>query len=241
MASQIDGARFELLPGSERATFAGDQDSMVDAIRTFIGVDQPVAPPRTLLRAVLFTDIVRSTEHLARIGDRAWRDVLVAHDERATRTIAAHTGRVVKSTGDGLLATFEGPAQAVRAARAIANAVRPDLAERLATVELRRIDRHHRQPEATLRHKWRQALPGILSGLLDLAATVHQRLRNRHLARRLRLDGRSQRLRHRNCEYAFGGVRVPSQRSGVSRRPHHDRPARLTGLQPQGARQALAR
>jgi hypothetical protein len=55
-------------------------------------------------------------------------------------------------------------------------AVRPDLAERLATVELRRIDRHHRQPEATLRHKWQQALPGILGGLLDLAATVHQRL-----------------------------------------------------------------
>jgi hypothetical protein len=55
-------------------------------------------------------------------------------------------------------------------------AVRPDLAERLATVELRRIDRHHRQPEATLRHKWQEALPGILGGLLDLAAAVHQRL-----------------------------------------------------------------
>jgi hypothetical protein len=55
-------------------------------------------------------------------------------------------------------------------------AVRPDLAERLATVELRRIDRHHRQPEATLRQQWRAALPGILAGLLDLAATVHRRL-----------------------------------------------------------------
>lgn len=55
-------------------------------------------------------------------------------------------------------------------------AVRPDLAERLATVELRRIDRHHRQPEAALRHKWQEALPGILGGLLDLAAAVHQRL-----------------------------------------------------------------
>ena len=55
-------------------------------------------------------------------------------------------------------------------------AVRPDLAERLATVELRRIDRHHRRPEATMRQEWRQALPGILGGLLDLAAAVHQRL-----------------------------------------------------------------
>ncbi len=55
-------------------------------------------------------------------------------------------------------------------------AVRPDLAERLATVELRRIDRHHRRPEASLRQEWQQALPGILGGLLDLAAAVQQRL-----------------------------------------------------------------
>ncbi|AWT57017.1 hypothetical protein [Mycolicibacterium smegmatis] len=55
-------------------------------------------------------------------------------------------------------------------------AVRPDLAERLATVDLRRIDRHMRQPEATMRQQWRTALPGILGGLLDLAALVHQRL-----------------------------------------------------------------
>ncbi|GBG39361.1 ATP-binding protein [Mycobacterium montefiorense] len=55
-------------------------------------------------------------------------------------------------------------------------AVRPDLAERLATVELRRIDRQRRQAEATLRHEWQQALPGILGGLLSLAAVVHQRL-----------------------------------------------------------------
>lgn len=55
-------------------------------------------------------------------------------------------------------------------------AVRPDLAERMAMIDLRRIERHMRQPEATMRQKWRTALPGILSGLLDLAASVHQRL-----------------------------------------------------------------
>ena len=76
-----------------------------------------------MLRAVLFTDIVGSTEHLARVGDRAWRDVLVAHDDRANRAIEEHEGRTVKSTGDGILAIFEGPAQAVRAARAVADAV----------------------------------------------------------------------------------------------------------------------
>jgi len=119
VASRIDGVRFELLPGRDRATFAGDQSSMADAIRSFLGVDRPVAPPSTLLRAVLFTDIVGSTEHLARVGDRAWREVLVAHDARASEAIQAHGGRVLKSTGDGLLATFEGPAQAVRAAHEV--------------------------------------------------------------------------------------------------------------------------
>jgi class 3 adenylate cyclase len=124
MSSQIDGARFELLPGEERATFAGDQASMVEAIRSFLGVDRPSAPPATLLRAILFTDIVGSTERATRLGDRAWRDLLVEHDDRATGAVRAELGRAVKSTGDGLLAVFEGPAQAVRAAFGIAEAVR---------------------------------------------------------------------------------------------------------------------
>jgi class 3 adenylate cyclase len=124
MASKIDGARFELLPGAERATFAGDQASMVEAIRSFLGVDRPSAPPATLLRAILFTDIVGSTERATREGDRAWRDLLVEHDDRAIGAIRAELGRAVKSTGDGLLAVFEGPAQAVRAAFGIADAVR---------------------------------------------------------------------------------------------------------------------
>ena len=122
--AKIDGARFALLPGAERATFAGDQTSMVEAIRSFLGVDRPSAPPATLLRAILFTDIVGSTERATREGDRAWRDLLVEHDDRAIGAIRAELGRAVKSTGDGLLAVFEGPAQAVRAAFGIADAVR---------------------------------------------------------------------------------------------------------------------
>ena len=73
----------------------------------------------TLLRAALFTDIVGSTEHLARIGDRAWRELFVAHEDRSRRAIERYGGRAVKSTGDGVLATFEGPAQAVRGAQEI--------------------------------------------------------------------------------------------------------------------------
>jgi class 3 adenylate cyclase len=124
ISAEIDGARFALLPGTERATFAGDQDSLVGAIQDFLGVTPAAGASGTLLRAVLFTDIVGSTTNLATMGDLKWREVLVSHDERTTRAVEEHGGHVVKSTGDGVLATFEGPAQAVRAALAAADAVK---------------------------------------------------------------------------------------------------------------------
>ncbi len=123
VAEMIEGSTFVLLPGRDRATFAGNQDELVGAVRDFVGGDQATRSSETLLRAVLFTDIVGSTEHLARIGDRAWREVIVAHDARSRRAIEGHGGRVVKSTGDGVLATFEGPAQAVRGAQEIATSL----------------------------------------------------------------------------------------------------------------------
>jgi len=123
VAELIEGSTFVLLPGEDRATFAGNQDDLVGAIRDFVGAGQAARPAQTLLRAVLFTDIVGSTDHLTRVGDKAWRDLIVDHDERSARAIDEHGGNVVKSTGDGVLATFEGPAQAVRGAQAIASSV----------------------------------------------------------------------------------------------------------------------
>jgi class 3 adenylate cyclase/alpha-beta hydrolase superfamily lysophospholipase len=120
VAETIDGSTFVLLPGEDRATFAGNQDDLVGAIRDFVGAGTSPRSSQTLLRAVLFTDIVGSTEHLAKVGDRAWRELIIEHDHRSRRVVEEHGGRVVKSTGDGVLATFEGPAQAVRGARAIA-------------------------------------------------------------------------------------------------------------------------
>ena len=124
VAEMIEGSTFVLLEGEDRATFAGRQDDLVDAVRDFVGAEPAPAPSHTLLRAVLFTDIVGSTEHLARVGDKAWRELIVAHDDRSRRTIERYGGRLVKSTGDGVLATFEGPAQAVRCAREIADELR---------------------------------------------------------------------------------------------------------------------
>jgi hypothetical protein len=123
VGAMIEGSTFVLLPGSDRATFAGNQDELVGAVRDFVGVDQATRSSETLLRAVQFTDIMGSTEHLARVGDRAWRELIVAHDERSRRAIERHGGRVVKSTGDGVLATFEGPAQTARCAQEIATSL----------------------------------------------------------------------------------------------------------------------
>lgn len=122
-AGLIEGSTFELLPGADRATFAGRQEDLVDAIRDFVGAGGGPSRSETLLRAVLFTDIVGSTEHLSRVGDAAWRDIVTTHDARARTAIDGHGGRFVKSIGDGVLASFEGPAQAVRSAEAIGAAV----------------------------------------------------------------------------------------------------------------------
>ena len=123
IADEIDGATFQLLPGTERASFAEPQQAMVDAIRDFLGATAGHPTSTTVLRAVLFTDIVDSTARLASMGDAAWRALIVEHDGRARTIVESHGGRLVKSTGDGILAVFEGPAQAVRAAAAFGRAV----------------------------------------------------------------------------------------------------------------------
>jgi class 3 adenylate cyclase len=74
---------------------------------------------------VLFTDVVKSTELAVRLGDAVWKELMADHDDRAKAEIEHHRGTYVDSTGDGLLATFDGPARAVRCAQAIIEAVRP--------------------------------------------------------------------------------------------------------------------
>jgi class 3 adenylate cyclase len=99
-------------------------DSVADEVREFLGVDRPPPGLTRVLTTVMFTDIVGSTETAARLGDARWKEVLAAHDERARREIERHRGRYINTTGDGLLATFDGPARAVRCAQAIGEDVR---------------------------------------------------------------------------------------------------------------------
>ena len=94
-------------------------------IQEFLTGSRAVVPADRVLATVLFTDIVGSTEKAAELGDRRWRDLLDNHHATIRRNLARYRGREIKTTGDGVLATFDGPARAVRCACAIADEIRP--------------------------------------------------------------------------------------------------------------------
>ena len=132
-ALSVDAARFVShaipdatlveLDGEDHFLSAENAGPLVEAIRGFVGETRNPAEPSRRLATVLFTDIVGSTEKAADMGDAAWKDLLAKHDERAKAEISKHRGTYIHTTGDGLLATFDGPARAVRCAEAIRRAV----------------------------------------------------------------------------------------------------------------------
>jgi class 3 adenylate cyclase len=126
-ASQIPGARLVELPGNDHVPWVGDRQALVHEIEEFLTGARHVHEPDRILATVLFTDIVASTERAAELGDARWRELLEQHDVLARREIEAFRGRVVKTLGDGLLATFDGPARAVRCAQALAERAAGDL------------------------------------------------------------------------------------------------------------------
>jgi class 3 adenylate cyclase len=124
MAERIPGARLAELPGEDHLPFFGDQDAVVALTQEFLTGDTPVVEPDRLLATVLFTDIVDSTRRAAGMGDRRWHRLLVEHQQLVRRQLGRFRGREVKTTGDGFLATFDGPARAIRSADAIRTGVR---------------------------------------------------------------------------------------------------------------------
>jgi class 3 adenylate cyclase len=119
LAERVPGARFVELPGDDHLPFFGDQDTVVELTQELLTGARPVLDPDRVLATVLFTDIVDSTRLAAEMGDRRWHRLLVDHQETVRRQLARFRGREVKTTGDGFLATFDGPARAIRAADAI--------------------------------------------------------------------------------------------------------------------------
>ncbi|MCA1843086.1 MAG: adenylate/guanylate cyclase domain-containing protein, partial [Actinobacteria bacterium] len=124
LAANIPGARYVELDGADHFLWAGDAGPVLDAIEEFLTGALGRGEPDRLLATVMFTDIVGSTARAAEIGDHRWRGLLDAHDHLVRRQLERARGREVKTTGDGFLATFDGPARATRCALAIRDAAR---------------------------------------------------------------------------------------------------------------------
>lgn len=126
MASQISGARYVEFPGNDHFPWAADSGAIVAETRQFLTGDRGPAPePDRVLATVMFTDIVGSTERAASMGDGPWRALLDKHHRSVAAEIAHHRGTLVKTLGDGVLATFDGPGRAIRCAQALGKAVEP--------------------------------------------------------------------------------------------------------------------
>jgi class 3 adenylate cyclase len=121
LAAHIPQAKLVELPGSDGPLIWESPELALNRIEEFLTGAHRLAEPSRVLATVLFTDIVASTERAGRLGDRRWRELLEVHDEVAARLVEEFGGRLVKSTGDGILATFDGPGRAIRCAAALAN------------------------------------------------------------------------------------------------------------------------
>lgn len=124
LAENILGAALTELPGSDHLAFAGDTDAVLDEIEEFLTGNRGTANTERMLATILFSDIVESTQRAARTGDRRWRELLDNHDRMTARQIRRFGGRQVKTTGDGILAVFDGPARAIQSGLAICRGAR---------------------------------------------------------------------------------------------------------------------
>jgi class 3 adenylate cyclase len=124
IAAHIPGARFVEFPGADHSWWTQGRDAILDEIEELVTGARPVPEPNRVLATVLVTDIVGSTERVRALGDRAWADLLARHRAAVRRELERFRGREVDTAGDGFLATFDGPARAIRCAVAIRRAMR---------------------------------------------------------------------------------------------------------------------
>jgi class 3 adenylate cyclase len=125
VAERIPGARLAVLGDEDYLFLGGDTGRLLDTIEEFVTGRLPAPETDRVLATVLFTDLVGSTEQAARSGDRRWRALLSTHDTVVGSELERFRGRRIKSTGDGVLATFDGPGRAIRCAQAIGAALQP--------------------------------------------------------------------------------------------------------------------
>jgi pimeloyl-ACP methyl ester carboxylesterase len=123
IAARIPGAKLVELPGADHTLSVGDTEPLLGEIEEFVTGARHVAQPDRILTTILFTDIVRSTERAAELGDRAWSELVEQHHAAVRAELTRFRGREVDTAGDGFLASFDGPARAVRCAAASIGAV----------------------------------------------------------------------------------------------------------------------
>jgi class 3 adenylate cyclase len=119
LAAHIPDAKLVELPGQVHTPWLGDRDAILGSVEQFLTGMQRAREPERLLTTVLFADIVGSTEHVAAIGDNAWRELLNAFYARVHEVLQLYRGREISTAGDGFLAAFDGPARAIRCAKAL--------------------------------------------------------------------------------------------------------------------------
>ena len=157
IAERIPGAKLVELEGSDNMFAIGDTEAVMGEIEEFLTGERHMREPDRMLATVMFTDICGSTERAAEMGDRGWRFMLERHDALFRRALDRHRGKEVKRTGDGFLATFDGPARAIRCAS--------DVAESVASIGL--------QVRAGLHTGELEVMDGDLGGLaVHIAARV---------------------------------------------------------------------
>ncbi len=125
LAERIPGAKFVELEGADHMMWLGDVDALLGEIEEFLTGARRTMEPDRMLATLLFTDIVGSTERAAELGDWRWRDLLAGHHAVVRKELERSRGREIETHGDGFLATFDGPARAIRCACAITQAVEP--------------------------------------------------------------------------------------------------------------------
>jgi class 3 adenylate cyclase len=126
LAAQTPAARFIEYPDGDHAIYTGNVEAVLGDIEEFITGhrERPSTDLERVLATVLFTDIVDSTRSASEMGDQAWRRLLDNHDQIAKQLVEQHRGSLIKTTGDGILATFDGPGRAVRCALAFGAAAK---------------------------------------------------------------------------------------------------------------------
>jgi len=123
MAQQIPNAKFVELPGDDHIPWIGNVDPLLAEIQEFLTGEPPVLEADRVLATVLFVDIVQSTQRVAAIGDSRWRDLVNNYQRQVGKEVVRLGGRVVNTAGDGVFATFDGPARAIKCACAVRDAV----------------------------------------------------------------------------------------------------------------------